>query len=143
MFWMLANNLNDLYGATGSFNLGLGRLAELVSFDSQGFGQFSITENLDTILEITDQTGFAKGFKVNNATGIEKFKVTQVNQGINRTGQRSKAAFGQTALQGHLTTLKAWLDATTGASILTFMAFTGRFTLAGTLATTDTLFTMS
>jgi hypothetical protein len=53
---MLANKLNNLDSAASSFDLSLGRLAELMCFNRQGLGQLTISQDLNTILKLANQT---------------------------------------------------------------------------------------
>jgi hypothetical protein len=140
---MLANTLNYLDSAASSLNLGLGRLTEFMSFNRQGFGKVSITQNLDAVLKLTNQPGYAKGLEIDHASGVKKFKVAKVDKGIDLSAQRRKTTLGQASLQGHLTAFEAGLDPATGAGVLAFVTFTCGLSGSRSMTTTNALFAMS
>jgi hypothetical protein len=140
---MLANKLNNLDSAASSLNFGLGRLTEFVGFNRQGFGKVSITEDLDAVLKLTYQPGYAKGLQINYASGIKKFQIAKVDKGIDLSAQWRKATFGQASLQRHLATFETRLNPSTGAGILALVSFTCGLAGSRSMTTTNALFAMS
>jgi hypothetical protein len=139
---MLASNLNNLDSAAGGFNLSLGRLTEFVSFNRQGFGQISITQDLDTVFELTDQSGNTKGLKIYHTARIKKFQVAEIDKGIDLSAQRRKTTLGQASLQWHLATFETGFNPASGAGILAFVALTGSFSGSRPVTAANAFFTM-
>lgn len=57
-FWMLFNTLDHLNLTTGCFNFLLRRFREALSYDCQGFFQFAVTEDTNTVTNVFKDTCF-------------------------------------------------------------------------------------
>lgn len=102
-------------------------------------GNFAVTEELDTLVVVTDQAGLDEGLAV-NGIAFNFCKLADID-GLELGAEIEvvKTTAGKLAVEGHLTALKTDANTATGTGLLTFVAFTGGFTMAATLPAPETL----
>jgi hypothetical protein len=133
---------DNFAGAAFGFDFGAGGSAEGMSTDGEFPSEFTATQNLDSRTAAISQASGTERGGIHARAVIELIERIEIDRQIaNRMASIVKAAFGNAADQGHLTTFEADADGTTGTSSLAFatasagFAVAAGFTLAKPLAT--------
>src|SRR5688572_24940582 len=101
--------------------------------------EFSVREELDRVVHMTNEPPLEEGIHVDRCVGIEAIEVTDVDDLILDAKNVREAALGQTALQRHLAAFVVRLARVTPARLGTFVTARGRLAVARTGAAADAL----
>jgi|SRR6516225_801195 len=117
--------------------------AELFSFDNQALVQFTSSEDFHAVASAIDQTLLAQELLRHARSGIEFFKIPDVNERKrNLECGVVETALGQSPDQRHLTALEPKSDAATRTRLLPLVSFSARLAVAGAFPTTEPLYSV-
>ena len=134
-FWSRIDN-----AAAGFFDLLLGGCADFVERNGEGFFNLTVAEEFDLVARTVDQADLAEGFFIDDCTGIKTIiEVADIddNEFIAEIVV-VETTLRKTAVKRHLTAFETDTGAGSGAGLLTFVTFTGGFTLSGAFTGTET-----
>lgn len=102
-------------------------------------GNFAVSEEFDALVVVANQAGLEQGLAI-NGVAFDFFKLADID-GLETRAEIKvvKTTAGELAVEWHLTALKTDANTATGTGFLTFVAFTGGFTVATALPAPETL----
>src|SRR5262249_38162358 len=107
-------------------------LTEFLGFDNQTLGQFTSSQDFHTVASAIDQPFVTQELLRNTRTGIEFFKIPDVNE-RKRSLERGvvETTLGQAPDQRHLAPFEPNSDAATRTRLLPLVPFAARLAVAG------------
>lgn len=131
---------NQSGGTAGFFDLLLGRTAELMCGNGKLFGQFAVTEDLDSVDRAANETCGAQSGFIDARSGFEVLEIGNVHDGVlDLEVGVVETALRNTTDKRHLTAFESEADAAARTRLLTFVAFAGGLTVAAAFAAAEPL----
>src|SRR6056297_484520 len=122
-------HLNHLCLSAGCFNFFLSRLCELIGFDCQFLFNFTISKNLNAIIQFLDQTVFHKDRRSDFRVFLKSVQIFNINYRPNLLERIVESSLGNSSVKRHLPPLETRSCTSTRSGVLPIGTSSGSFPL--------------